>query len=100
MTRYGISPTIPLNYHVQGTACWVIQQAMVKVHKYLSQFPDHLMIMQVHDELVFDFPYKKKKGNLPKINRIKMLMEECGEDIGIPLTCGVDYHPNNWSEAA
>ena len=100
-TKWGnISPTIPLNYHVQGTACWVIQQAMLKVHEYLSTLPGYYMIMQVHDELVFDFPFKKNKRNLPKINKIRLLMESCGKDIGIPLTCGVDYHPDNWSMAA
>lgn len=97
-TKWGqISPTIPLNYHVQGTACWIMQRAEVKVQEYLNKLgSDYFMIMQVHDELVFDFPHKKNKGNLPKINRIRKIMESCGDDVGVVLTCGVDYHPNDW----
>lgn len=100
----GISPTIPLNYHVQGTACWIKLQAMIKVQSYLDRINQtskekYLMIMEVHDELVFDFPYKPNKRNLPKINKIRRLMESCGDDVGIPLTSGVDYHPNHWGES-
>jgi len=91
-----ISPTIPLNYHVQGTACWVIMKAMLDIDKYLKSMPDHHMIMQVHDELVFDFP---KETNETVINTIKDIMEDKGRDIGIPLTVGIDRHPNNWSES-
>lgn len=100
----GISPTIPLNYHVQGTACWVKLQAMIKCQEYLDTLNkkgkgQYYIVMEIHDEMVFDFPAKPNKGNLPKINRIKRLMESCGDDINIPLTTGIDYHPNNWGEA-
>jgi len=98
--KYGqVRETIPLNYHVQGTACWVIQSAMVKVQKYLSFLPGYYMIMQIHDELVLDFPYRSAKGNLPKVNKVRLLMESCGNDIDVPLTCGIDYHPDNWGTA-
>lgn len=99
LTEYGrISPTVPLNYHVQGTACWVIMKAMVKVEEYLQSLPGYHLVMQIHDELVFDFPKKKDQGNIPIIEEVKRLMESCGDDIGVPLTVGIDYHPNNWSE--
>ena len=94
----GILATVPLNYHVQGTACWIMCRAMVKVQKYLDTIgPEYKMIMNVHDEIVLDFP-KGKKRNLPKVRRIKHIMESVGDCVGIPLTCGIDYHPNNWSE--
>lgn len=93
----GVSPTIPLNYHVQSTAMWCTAKAMVRCQDYLDQYPGYYLIMQVHDELVFDFPAGGKK-NLPKIRMIKRLMEKSGEDIGIPLKVSVSYHPNNWSE--
>lgn len=94
-----VLPTVPLNYHIQGTAMWWMLKAMLRCKRYLDTLgPDYRMIMQVHDEIVFDFPYKEKKGNLPKINRIRRLMEQGGEDIGVPTPVGVDYHLNNWSE--
>ena len=62
--------------------------------------------MQVHDELNFAMPKSDsfpdpehpELSNLWRILEIKKLMEQGGEDIGIPTPCGVDYHPENWSE--
>jgi len=56
------------------------------------------MICQVHDELVFDFPFKSNKGNLPKIRKLRRLMEEGGNDIGISTPVAFTYHPHTWSE--
>ena len=99
----GISPTIPLSYHVQGTACWIIMRAMIKVQAYLNQLnrkiPNYFMIMQIHDELLLDFPQKKDKGNLPKVKRVQKLMESIGDSVRVPLTCGIDFHKSNWSES-
>ena len=94
-----ISPTIPLSYHVQGTACWCIGKAMVRCQTFLSTLPNYHMIMQVHDEIVFDFPKgKHPKSNLAKVKSLAGLMEKSGDDIGVPLTVSIEYHPNNWSE--
>ena len=102
-----VLPTIPLNYHTQGTAGWWMMKAMIRCQAYLDTLnaerdQQYHMIMQVHDELVFDFPKlpprNRKPGNLPKIKAIKKLMERGGNDIGIPTPVGVDYHPNNWAE--
>lgn len=92
-----ISPTIPFNYHIQSTACWALMRAMIKVHEFLSQFDGYYLIMQVHDEIVLDFP-KGGRNNFAKIRKVRKLMESCGNDIGIPLKTSVSYHPKNWSE--
>ena len=74
-----------------------MMMAMNRVQPYLKTLgSEYYMIMQVHDELVFDFPLKKNKGNLPKINKIRKIMEQQGDNVGVVLTCGVDYHPNDW----
>lgn len=92
-----IKPTIPLNYHVQGTAMWAMCKAMNRVSEYLSTVPDHYMIAQIHDELLFDFPASDMRSVRAKVRKIKRLMEMSGDDIGVPLPAGVDYHPENWS---
>ena len=106
-----ILPTVPLNYRVQGTAMWWMAKAMVRCQEQLdtwredSQF-DGRIALQVHDELVFDFPKrysvdpdgKPIYGNLGKIRKIKRLMEEGGRDIGVPTPVSCEYHENNWSE--
>lgn len=105
-TKYGnISPTIPLNYHVQGTACWVIMRAMLKVQEYLDEINSNLpkrhhwfITMQVHDELVIDFArIKHWKHHLSEIRKI---MESCGKPcINVPLRVGCDIHEDNWAES-
>jgi len=95
-TKWGrIMPTTPLNYMVQGTAMWWMMKAMIRVQEYLDTLKGSYMIMQVHDELVFDFP-KAKKRNLPKIRKIAQLMEQGGEDIGVPTPVSIEYHPVSW----
>ena len=93
--------TVPLSYHVQGTACWIMMRAMIKVQDYLDTLKTgkYAMVINVHDEIVLDFPYKPSKGNLPKVKRIQAIMESVGPCVGIPLTCSIQYHPKNWSES-
>lgn len=100
-----ILTTVPLNYHVQGTAMWCTRKAMVRCHKQLEQWnsPDWsgFIALQVHDELVFDLPRRGSRdapGNLPKVRKLQRLMEESGGDIGIPLKVSVTYHDDNWGE--
>ena len=108
-TSYGaVLPTVPLNYHVQGTACWWMARAMVRCQAYLNELngrsngKHYHMIMQVHDELVFDFPRGRGtqpwKTNLLKIGKIRQLMEQGGDDIGVSTPVAIQYHASNWSE--
>lgn len=122
-TSYGrILPTVPLNYHVQGTAMWWMNRAMVRCYNFLEQLNNsreymkkalsryerelegqgfHL-IAQIHDELIFDFP--KGQGdrpweyNLPKVKHLIQLMQQGGDDIGLPTPVAFKYHSSTWSE--
>lgn len=102
-TRWGkVKPTIPLNYHVQGTACWIMMRAMIKVQSYFDTLDPSVgarMVMNVHDELVLEF--NKKANWKPKAQKVRVLMESIGKilDPQIKLTCGIDVHPNNWSQS-
>jgi DNA polymerase I-like protein with 3'-5' exonuclease and polymerase domains len=103
-----IRPTTPLNYYIQGSAMWWMMKAMIRCQEYLetteaARQEDYAMIMQVHDELVFDFPRAPRgyrgephKFNLPVIREVKRLMELGGDDLGVPTPCSVDYHPDHW----
>lgn len=108
-TSWGkISPTVPLNYHIQSSAMWWMGKAMIRCQDYLDEvnaanrgiMGEYMMIMQIHDELVFDFPKgtgpKPWLTNLPKIRKIKYLMEQGGVDYGIPTPVSCSYHPDNW----
>jgi DNA polymerase-1 len=98
-----IRSTVPLNYHVQGTAMWWMSKAMVKCHNQLEIWnkkcgiKDHYrMVMQVHDELVFDLP--NDSTSVSKAKKLAKIMESCGDDIGIPTPVGVEIHKDNWAE--
>ncbi len=108
-TDYGkILPTVPLNYHVQSTAMWWTMRAMYKVEEQLTEWRkdgfDGYMTMQIHDELVLDFPKrthpkeKPSKSNLARIRIIQELMSSCGDDIGIPTPTGAEFHEVNWAQ--
>lgn len=94
-----VKPTIPLSYHVQGTAMWCTRKAMVRCHEYLRSLPGNCrIVLQVHDEMVFDLPFRENRGNQPIVDNLKRLMELSGEDIGVPLKVSATYHPLNWGE--
>ena len=98
----GVTPTVPLSYHVQGTAMWWMSKAMIRCQEYLDSYnadkPSYkhiYMIAQIHDELLFDFP---KKSDQTIVLKLRQLMEQGGDDIGVPTTVNVEYHPICWAE--
>tara|TARA_B110001450_G_scaffold256165_1_gene285685 strand:- start:99 stop:2903 length:2805 start_codon:yes stop_codon:yes gene_type:complete len=84
-----------VNAPIQGTAADIIKIAMINIHNRLSK--ENLsskMLLQVHDELVFDV-YK------PEINETILVIKEEMENafkLNIPLTVDIDYGLN-WLEA-
>jgi DNA polymerase I-like protein with 3'-5' exonuclease and polymerase domains len=112
-TEHGqILPTVPLNYVVQGTACWWMMMAMIRVQDQLDEWNaadarlprprgGYHMALQVHDELVLDFPAGKGpepwKTNLPKARRVQALMAMGGEGIGVPTPVSCEWHQTSWA---
>lgn len=86
---------IALNTPVQGTAADIIKLAMVKVYK---AFKDNnlksKMIIQVHDELIFDIP----KEELEKVKEIVTDIMDNVCELSVPLTIDINYG-KNWAEA-
>ncbi|MBT5185643.1 MAG: DNA polymerase I [Kordiimonadaceae bacterium] len=88
-----------INAPIQGSAADVIRRAMIKM-------PDALvdaglnakMLLQVHDELVFEVPEAEVEKTLPVITRIMENAALPALEISVPLTvdCGVG---DNWNEA-
>lgn len=125
--RGGIVPTVPLNYHVQSTAMQWMGEAMIRCQEQLDDWnlqrrvaaleslermvqatreeferQGFLMVLQVHDELVFDFPRGRGseswRANLPKMRRLQRLMESCGDGISVPTPVALEYHSSTWAE--
>ena len=86
---------IALNTPVQGTAADIIKLAMVKVYKALKE--NNLkskMIVQVHDELVFDV----YKNELEKVNKIVTETMNNIYELKVPLSVTAEYG-KNWYDA-
>jgi DNA polymerase-1 len=85
-----------INAPMQGTAADIIKLSMLAVDEWLhTQNPDDiLMLMQVHDELVFEIKEHKVDEFLSKI---KNLMENA-VTLSVPLIVEADVG-NNWDEA-
>jgi len=84
-----------INAPMQGTAADIIKMAMLAVDKWLQQEQlNTLMIMQVHDELVFEVP----QAELERVQtHIPKLMSQAAElDVPLLVETGVG---NNWDEA-
>lgn len=84
-----------VNAPIQGSAADIIKLAMIKIHKELKSGGfDSKMLLQVHDELVFDVPKPELETVAPLI---KSAMESAFVT-KVPLI--VDFgHGNNWLEA-
>ena len=86
---------IALNTPIQGTSADIIKKAMIEIAKKLEQEKMQTkMIIQVHDELVFDVPDNEKE-KIEKI--IKDTMENVCE-LSVPLNVEIAYG-KNWREA-
>ena len=84
-----------INAPMQGTAADIIKLAMIAVEKYLAGSRSGArMIMQVHDELVFDI-YKPELADLQKLIKSEM---ESAYELAVPLVVDLGLG-NNWLEA-
>jgi DNA polymerase-1 len=84
-----------INAPMQGTAADIIKRAMITVHGWLNEEqPGARMIMQVHDELVFEV----ESGQADAVTkRVTDLMNAAAE-LKAPLKVDVGVG-NNWDEA-
>ncbi len=83
-----------INAPMQGTAADIIKVAMIKIGEYLADQNDIKMIMQVHDELVFEVPEAQVEEFTAKA---KELMESAAE-LSVPLIVDIGVG-DNWDEA-
>ena len=86
---------IALNTPIQGTAADILKKAMVEIYQ---EFQDKKlkskMLIQVHDELVFNV----KKEELEIVKEIVRRIMENTFKLDVPLKVDIEYG-NNWYEA-
>lgn len=93
MRRKG-AERVAINAPMQGTAADIIKRAMIKLDEVIYHDPDIEMIMQVHDELVFEVRSEKVEFFR---EQIKQQMEDAAELV-VPLIVEVGVG-QNWDEA-
>ncbi|MBC5993929.1 DNA polymerase I [Pontibacter cellulosilyticus] len=84
-----------INAPIQGTAADIIKIAMINIHDYLKQ--ENLktrMILQVHDELLFDAPKEEVEIVTPKI--VELMTNAL--QLSVPMEVGLGVG-ENWLEA-
>ncbi|MBU1148613.1 DNA polymerase I [Patescibacteria group bacterium] len=80
-----------INMPIQGTAADLMKMAMVKIDDKLNKVsPNSKMILQVHDELVFEVP----DNDLPKVIKLVKKEMESIFDIGISLNVDLSQGKN------
>ena len=83
-----------VNTPLQGTAADMIKVAMIHIQDRIEEFGlSTKMIMQVHDELVFEVPEEELQKAIPMIqNEMETVM-----DLSVPLKISV-HSGRNWAE--
>jgi len=90
----GVAERNAINSPIQGSAADIIKLAMIRIHEKLKSKYKTKMILQVHDELVFDV-YKPELGLIKQL--VKYEMENVLK-LMVPLEVEIGVG-NNWLEA-
>ncbi|HJZ41974.1 MAG TPA: DNA polymerase I [Bacteroidales bacterium] len=90
----GVAERNAINAPIQGSAADIIKLAMVNIQNKLRNSLKSVMILQVHDELIFDV-------SLPELDRIKEIVKyEMEHAINLKVPLLVDMGTgSNWLEA-
>jgi len=97
-SQRGVGERMAVNSPIQGSAADLIKLAMINVHRRLqAELPRCKMILQVHDELIFEVPD-------PELEQAKQLvkqeMEATGKALGLSVPLKVDLGVGqNWRSA-
>jgi DNA polymerase I len=97
-TQRGFGERMAVNSPIQGSAADLIKVAMINVHRKLHEELPHVkMILQVHDELIFEVP----DHDLEEAKRlVKQEMEGVGKHLGLSVPLKVDLGVGkNWRVA-
>lgn len=94
-TVVGFAERNAINAPIQGSAADMIKLAMIEVDKKLREHKfETKMILQVHDELVFDVP----KGELEKVTPVIVTAMESAMKLEVPIVVEAGSGMN-WLEA-
>lgn len=97
-SQRGVGERMAVNSPIQGSAADLIKVAMIDVHQRLQvELPTTKMILQVHDELIFETP----EADLERAKQlVKQVMEATGTKLGLSVPLKIDLGVGrNWRAA-
>lgn len=89
-----------INAPIQGTAADIVRIAMVRIAEYLEKekLGDSVrMLLQIHDELVFEVKKGEAEKHIPKLLEIMEGVLEGKETFGVPIVAEVKVG-QNWAQ--
>jgi DNA polymerase I len=89
-----------INAPIQGTAADIVRIAMVRIGAYIEKEKiagDVRMLLQIHDELVFEIKKGKEDAYIPKLLGIMEDVLSGKESLGVPIVAEVKVG-QNWAE--
>ena len=92
--RRAAAERMAINAPMQGSAADIIKLAMINIQAFMPEFPGALMVLQVHDELVFEVPETLLE---PFQQRVIAAMSSA-QELSVPLKVDTGVGPN-WDEA-
>src|SRR6185295_2468034 len=89
-----------INAPIQGTSADLIKRAMARMDNALAQagLDDVKMLLQVHDELVFEVPIGREEAAAAVIRQVMTTAHEPALKLDVPLDVDVGWG-RNWGEA-
>ena len=87
-----------INAPIQGTSADIIKRAMIKIHTLLQQNPIGKMILQVHDELLFETTPENADKLTAMVTEIMETAHQPIVDLKVPLVVQ-GKKASNWAEA-
>jgi DNA polymerase-1 len=88
-----------INAPIQGTAADIIKRAMIRMPKALSDAKlDAVMMLQVHDELLFDVPEDQVEKTVKVVREIMEAAAGPALELTVPLVVDAGI-ADNWAEA-
>ena len=88
-----------INARLQGTAADIIRRAMIRVEPALAKAKlSARMLLQVHDELIFEVPDNEVTDTLPVVQRVMQDAPHPALTLHVPLSVEARA-ADNWDEA-
>ena len=90
----GGAERMAINMPIQGTAADIMKLAMIEVAKKLPKIsPKSKMLLQVHDELVFEVPNREVRKVAKEVRKIMEDVYKLSIPLEVDISCG-----NNWRD--